>query len=99
MSRPCPVPIPKRGDFLLQRTPVVEDRVRPLEDALPIGREPVETLTALDDRNAQFLFELPDAAGQRWLTDVTRLSCTGKVLFSREGDQILQLSDVHAQQS
>ena len=56
--------------------------MRPLEDALAFTGQPVEALAALDDRDAQFLFELPDASGERWLRDVTGLRARVKC-FSR----------------
>ena len=64
------------------RRPVVENRMGPLEHALAIRREAVKPMTALDDRDAQFLFELPDASGERWLRDVTGLRARVKC-FSR----------------
>ena len=36
--------------------------MRPLQHPLALRRQPVEALAALDDRHAQFLFELADAA-------------------------------------
>lgn len=36
-----------------------------VQQALALGGQAVKTLAALDDRHAQFLFELPDPAGQR----------------------------------
>ena len=84
-----------RLDFLLQRGPVVEDGVRPLEDALAFGRQPVESLAALDDRHAQLLFELTNASGERRLRDVTGLRRAREVLFARQRDEVLELADVH----
>src|SRR5688500_9661556 len=85
-----------RLDFLLQRSPVIEDRVRAFQDPLTLRREPVESLTAFDDRNAQLLLELPNAAGERWLRDVTRVRRAGEVLLTRQRNEVLELADIHA---
>jgi len=60
----------------------------------PTERCPV---TALHDRDAQLLLELADAPGQRRLADVARLSCPGEVLLPSQGDQVLELSNIHTQ--
>ena len=73
--------------------------MRPLEHALAVGGQPVEALAALDDRDAQLLFELADAARERRLRDVAGLRGAREVLLPRERDQVLQLADVHAQPS
>ena len=87
--------VAQRFDLLLHRRPVVEDGVRPLEHALAFAGQPVEALAALDDRDAQFLFELTDTAGERRLRHVTGLRGAREVLLARERHQILQLADVH----
>ena len=69
--------------------------MRPLQDALAVGREPVKTLTALDDGDAEFLFELTDAAGERGLRHVTGLRGSREVLLTRERHEVLQLADIH----
>src|SRR5690606_10948023 len=66
----------QRRNLLLQRRPVVEDSVRPPEDALTLCRKAVEALAALDDRHAEFLLELADAPRKRRLRDVARLGRT-----------------------
>jgi hypothetical protein len=48
-----PFGVAQLGDFLLQRCPVVEDCMRPLQHALAFLREAVEALPAFDDRHAQ----------------------------------------------
>lgn len=70
--------------------------MRPLHHPLAVRREPVEPVSAFNDRHAEFLFELPDAAGQRRLRDVTRLRGARKVLFARKRDKILKLTNVHS---
>ena len=72
-----------------------KDGVRPFQDPLAFGRETVEALTALDDRHTKFLFELPDPAGERGLGHVTRLGGAREMLFPRQRDEILKLSDIH----
>jgi len=52
-------------------------------------------VTTFDDRHAKLLFELPDPAGQRRLRDVTCLRGAREVLFTRKGDKILKLADIH----
>lgn len=74
---------------------MIEDGVRPLQDALAFGREAVESLPALDDGNAEFLFELTDSARERWLGDVTGVSRAGEVLFPGQGNEVLKLANVH----
>ena len=99
--RPVSVPDEFRSVAIscLKRRPVVEDCVGPLENAFAIGGQPVETLTTLHNRNAQLLLELADAPRQRRLADVARLSRPGEVLLPGQGDEILELSDIHAQPS
>ena len=87
--------IAQRFDLLLQRRPVVENGVRPLEDALAVRREAVKTLAALDDRDAELLLELADAARERGLRHVAGLRGAREVLLTRQRHQILQLPDIH----
>ena len=77
--------------------PVVENGVRPLQHPLAVGREADEALAALDDGHAQLLLELPDAARQRGLRHVAGLGRAREVLFAREGDEVLELADVHGE--
>jgi hypothetical protein len=71
------------------------DQVRPFDDPLAFTGQPMEALAALDDRHTEFLFELTDAAGERRLRHMTGLRRAREVLLACEGDQVLQLTDVH----
>ena len=55
----------------------------------------MEAMAALDNRDAELLFELADAAGQGRLRDVTGLRRAGEVLFAGKRDKILKLADIH----
>lgn len=99
MARQSPRRVPPGRDVLLQRRPVVQNRVRPLHHPLAIRREAVEPVSPFDNRHAEFLFELPDPAGQRRLRDVTRLRGAREVLFARKRDKILKLANVHGRTS
>ena len=55
----------------------------------------MEALSPFDNRYAEFLFELANAAGQRRLRDVTRLRLAREVLFARQRNEVLELTDVH----
>jgi len=57
----------------------------------------VKAVTALDDGNAELLFELADAAGERRLRDVAGLCRAGEVLFARKRDKILELPNIHGE--
>jgi hypothetical protein len=48
--------------LLLHRVPVVEDGMGPFENPFALRRQAVIALAALDDRHAQFLLELAQAA-------------------------------------
>ena len=87
--------VAKSRDVALQPVPVVEDDVRPREHALALLRKAVKALSALDNRHAEFLFELPNTPRQRWLGDVTGLRRPGEVPFTRQRGHVLQLPDVH----
>ena len=52
-------------------------------------------MSPLDNRNAEFLFELPDSSRQRGLRHPARLGCPGEVLLLRQRHQVLELPDVH----
>src|SRR5688572_33222368 len=95
MARESSRRVPPGRDLLLQRLPVVQEGVRPLDHPLAVRREAVKPVTTFDDRHAKLLFELPDPAGQRRLRDVTCLRGAREVLFTRKGDKILQLADIH----
>jgi hypothetical protein len=69
--------------------------VRPLQHPLAVRREADEALPALDDRHAELLLELPDAARQRGLRHVAGLGRAGEVLLAGEGDEVLELTDIH----
>lgn len=55
----------------------------------------MEPVAALDDRYAELLFELSDAARQRRLGDVAGLCGTREVFFPGERDEVLKLVDIH----
>ena len=99
----CPVSVPDefRSVAISCWSDVQLSRIvlRPFEDALAVGRQAMKPLAALHDGDAKLLLELADASRQRRLADVARLSCPGEVLFPGQGDQVLQLSDIHAQPS
>src|SRR5690606_12994440 len=75
--------------------PVVEDGVRPGQHPLALRRQAVEALAARHDGHAQFLLELPDSPRQRGLGDAAFARGAREVLLPREGNQVLQLTDVH----
>ncbi len=56
----------------------------------------VKALAALDDRHAEFLFELTNAPREGRLAHVAHLRCPREVLFAGERDEVLKLPDVHA---
>src|SRR5688572_25270436 len=95
MARESSRRVPPGRDLLLQRLPVVQEGVRPLDHPLAVRREAVKPVTTFDDRHAKLLFELPDPAGQRRLRHVTCLRGAREVLFTRKGDKILKLADIH----
>src|SRR5687767_3477271 len=59
--------------FLIERLPVVQDKVCPLEDALAFGREADVALVTLDNRHAKLLLKLPNASRQGRLSDIAGL--------------------------
>lgn len=69
--------------------------MRPTQHTLVVGRQPVESVAALDDGHAELLFELADAARQRRLRDMTRLRSAREVSLAGERHEILQLTNVH----
>src|SRR5687767_10450163 len=95
MARESSRSVPPGRDLLLQRLPVVQEGVRALDHPLAVRREAVKPVTTFDDRHAKLLFELPDPAGQRRLRHVTCLRGAREVLFTRKGDKILKLADIH----
>ena len=97
--RKAPCCVPTLRDVLLQRRPVVEDGVRPLQHAFAVWREADEPLATLDDGHAELLLELPEAPRQRGLRHVTGLGRAREMLLAGEGDQILELTDIHAEAS
>jgi hypothetical protein len=55
----------------------------------------METLAALNDRDAEFLFKLSDPAGECRLRDAALLGGPGEVLLTGKRNQVLQLADIH----
>ena len=83
------------SQFLLKRLPVVDNEMRPFEDPFTFRCQAEETLAAFHDGYAQFLFELADAAGERWLGDIAGLGGPREVFFASKSDELLKLTDIH----
>lgn len=77
----------------------LSNRVRPLDDALAVGRQAMKAMAAFDNRDPKLLFELTDPSRQGRLGDVAGLRRPGEVLFAGKRDKILKLADIHAQSS
>jgi hypothetical protein len=82
-------------DLRLEPTDVGEDLPRPLEHALPLGREPVVAVRASHDREPELCLEAPDARGERRLRDVAGARRTTEVLLAGERHEIREMSQIH----
>jgi hypothetical protein len=65
-SRPVSIPDVLRSvaNLELERRPVIEDGVCPLNHPFAVSGKPEESLPAFDDRHTQLLLELADATRQ-----------------------------------
>src|SRR5262245_27700409 len=82
-------------DFLLKGFPVLQDGVRPGDHALALRRQAMKAVASFDDGDAKLLFELTDPTRERRLRDAALLCRAGEVLLPGEGDEVLQLADIH----
>ena len=64
------------------------------EKSLAIAGQANALLAALEQRQAQALFELGDLPAQRRLGNMQAFRCTADVLFLGDGDEVAQLANV-----
>ncbi|VXA99709.1 hypothetical protein PSEUDO8O_120048 [Pseudomonas sp. 8O] len=72
-----------------------QQTARPGQDALTFGAEALETLSAAHQLQAQLVFQLAQAHGQRRLGYVAACSGLTEVAGFVEGDEKFQLLDIH----
>ena len=80
----------------LERLHVGQDAARPPQHALALRGESVKSLAALDDQDAEGVFEVLDSGRQRRLGDVAAGGRSGEVLLAGQRDQVLEMLDQHA---
>jgi hypothetical protein len=80
---------------LLKAGVIGEGPLRPSEDAVALRRQADKPLPALDDQDAEALFQLLDAGRKRRLRNITDRRRPGEVPFPRECRQILEVPNDH----
>jgi hypothetical protein len=79
----------------VQGIPLGQDSVRPSDDPPALRRESLESVSALNDRDAELAFEGPDAGRQCGLTRVTGRRGSAEVLLPGECGEVFQLPKLH----
>ncbi len=83
------------GGLGLQAVVGGEQGTGPGQDALAGFGEAFEALATLDQHQVQFVFQVAQAHGQRRLGDMAQRRCLAEVAGLVEGDEELELLDVH----
>src|SRR5262245_25354810 len=73
-----------------------QDRARVREEGVPGVRQRDAARRALEERDAELVLELADAAAERRLRDVEHLGGARDVARLRDGDEIAHLAEAHA---
>ena len=85
--------VTQRVDLLAHGAAVADDPARPIQHALALRREALESRAAVHQQHAHLLLELLHARGQRRLRHAAGLRCTAEVLFAGEGQDEFELVD------
>jgi hypothetical protein len=80
-------------NLLLHRPGIADDTARPVKHALALRREAEEARAAMDEQNAERVFELLDSRRKRRLRHAARFGGAAEMLLAGESDQIFQLVD------
>ena len=73
--------------------------LRPAEDQLALGRQPLELAPAPDERDAELALEAADARRQRRLRDVAGGGGAAEVALAVQRGEVLELPDEHGDRS
>ena len=81
--------------LLLQALEVGQRPLRPAEDPLALGRQPLELAAAPHERDAELALQAADARRQRRLRDVAGRRGAAEVALAVERREVLELADEH----
>jgi len=76
-------------------TPILSGPARVLDDRLRARRDGDRAPFALEDAHAEFSLQLEDLAAQRRLADVAGRRSAAEVTVVGDGDDILEIAQVH----